>query len=269
MILLPIGDEPNDPKRIAWMNYALIAVNVLAFIWMRATYTTDAAFREFVGEYGYTPADGSVQTIFSSMFLHADWLHLGGNMLFLWIFGDNIGARLGALGYLLAYLAVGVAATLIFGAFNADSTMPLIGASGAISGVQGLYFIICPRHRVKLFVFLYVYINVLKVNARWIMGLWFVLQDVLPLLVSIEVETGDLVAHMAHLGGFASGLALMLILKPLAPGLADAELAEQGHSHRYVSGAARSKRYERTRRKDPYESGVRKRSRFDQHPPEA
>ncbi|MDJ0523268.1 MAG: rhomboid family intramembrane serine protease [Planctomycetota bacterium] len=261
MLILPIGDEPNDKKHVAWVNYSLIAANVVAFVWMRATYATEAAFQAFILEHAYVPAVGSFDTIFKSMFMHAGWMHLGGNMLFLWIFGDNIEQRLGAFGYLLAYLAVGVGATLIYGAFRAESTMPVVGASGAISGVQGLYFIACPRHRVKVFMFLWVYVNVFFVNARWIMGIWFVMQDVIPLLISMNVNIGGGVAHLAHLGGLVSGLVLMLLLKPIAPGMREAEQGERPRNRQYAGGRARSGAYERHRKRDPYESGVRKRSR--------
>ena len=262
-MFLPIGDEPNHPKHVAWMNYALIGVNIVVFLWMRSTHAGPEAFNGLVLEYGYKPADGSVATIFTSMFMHAGWLHLFGNMLFLWIFGDNVEARLGPLGYLGAYLGVGVAATLVFGAFNAQSTIPLVGASGAISGVQGLYFVACPRHRVKLLVWLYVIVTVIKVNARWLMAIWFVMQDLIPVLVRVDGVPGDSVAHLAHLGGFASGLALMLVLKPLAPRIEAAALYERGIGGRYAGGRANSDRYDRSRRNDPYESGIRKRSRLD------
>jgi len=262
-MLLPIGDEPNHPKHIAWMNYALIAVNVVTFVWMRSTHPTDDAFGRLIFQYGYKPADASIGAVFTSMFMHAGWLHLIGNMWFLYIFGDNIEARLGAFGYLVAYLAVGAAATLVFGAFNSGSEVPLVGASGAISGVEGLYFVACPRHRVKVFVFLYVIITVVKVNARWIMAFWFVMQDLIPVLVRIDGVPGDNVAHLAHLGGFASGLALMLVLRPLAPRIEAAALYERGAGDRYTGGRAASHRYGRNRRHDPYESGIRRRSRLD------
>ena len=152
MLILPIGDEPNDPKRVAWMNYALIVMSVAFYVLALSKGVSGGGYERFVIRWAYNPADPSVPTLFSSMFMHGDWMHLGGNMLFLWIFGDNVEARLGPLLYLVAYLVLGVVATLVFGIFNAGLDEPLIGASGAISGVQGLYWIACPRHKVKVFV---------------------------------------------------------------------------------------------------------------------
>jgi membrane associated rhomboid family serine protease len=137
-------------------------------------------------------------TLFTSMFLHdpTSYLHLGGNMLFLWIFGDNVEARLGRVGYLAAYLATGFAATLLHGAVDTGSAIPGLGASGAISGVQGLYIVLFPRNRVKLFVAMYV-VTVLHVQALWMILAWFVLQDLLPFLIQTSVMGGS-----AALAGF-------------------------------------------------------------------
>jgi membrane associated rhomboid family serine protease len=244
MLLIPIGDEPNDPKRVPWMNYTLIAANVLVFVAVRFTAPTQAAFEKAVLDWGYIPAVGEPHTVLSAMFMHAGWLHLFGNMLFLWIFGDNIERRLGPLGYLLAYLAVGIGATLIYGRFSMDSTVPCVGASGAISGVEGLYFVACPRHRVKLFFWFYFFINVFTVPARLVIGLWFVLQDLVPVLIQ-QSPTGYGVAHMAHLGGFASGLVLMILLLPIARRNELEEAGELSRSHRYKSGQVA--RYDRER----------------------
>jgi hypothetical protein len=141
------------------------------------------------------------------MFLHASWLHLGGNMLFLWIFGDNVEHRLGRIGYLLAYLGCGVAATLFFALFAQGSKVPMLGASGAISGVLGFYFLWFPRNRVKVFVFLFPFImNTFLVPARLVLGFFLLIDNLLPFLISGGASTG--VAHGAHIGGFVAGLAL-------------------------------------------------------------
>ncbi len=238
MLILPIGDQPNDPKRVPWMNYALIAANALVFLFVAAPVLGNEAQAEIVmRRWGYLPSDPTLQTLFSSMFMHAGWMHLIGNMLFLWIFGDNIESRLGSLGYLFAYLGVGAAATLVFGAFNGDTLYPCVGASGAISGVQGLYFIACPKHKVRVFLWLYVFVRVTLVPARLIMGFWFVMNDIVPVVMKLPGQ----VAHMAHLGGFASGLVLMLILRPLVARIEEAAAREGKHAHRYQS--QRSQRY--------------------------
>lgn len=271
MLILPIGDEPNDPGRVAWMNYALIAMNIALYALALSKGTdgwpAQSGYDQFVLRWAYNPSDASVPTLFSSMFMHANWMHLGGNMLFLWIFGDNVEARLGPLLYLIAYLILGVVATLAFGLFNAGLDEPVLGASGAISGVQGLYWIACPRHRVKVFVWVFIIIvTVIHVNARWIMVFWFFMQDVLPMLVG-EGPTGGGVAHLAHLGGFAGGVLLMLGMRSFLPRMQAVEEGELAHARRYRGGRAGSRRYERIRRRDPYAPGGRKLSRPPPLPP--
>lgn len=234
-MFIPIGDTPNDSRRVPWMNYTLIGVNVLIFFWLKAT-TGPGGYDKVLLHWGYTPLDGGILNLFSCMFLHGDILHLFGNMLYLYIFGDNIEARLGPVGFLAAYLATGVVATLAFAGFNADSVVPLVGASGAISGVQGLYFVACPRHKVKLLLWIYWYINVFYWNARWVMLLFLVTQDVIGLLAAGSRVGG--VAHLAHLGGFGAGVLLMLALKPFVPRIEDAAWSEeQPHSWRYERGS--------------------------------
>ncbi len=249
-MFLPIGDQPNDPKHVPWMNYSIIAANVIIFAVTRLG-SPDAKFGEILVTWGYTPSEPRFIEIFSSMFLHATWMHLIGNMWFLYIFGDNIESRLGPLGYLAAYLLVGVAATLIYGAFNQDTTLPVVGASGAISGVQGLYFIACPRHKVKLFIWFYFFITVVHVSARVIMGFWFILQDIVPVILNRGPVPGGGVAHLAHIGGFVAGLVLMLLLKPLVRRIEMAEAGELPHASRYAGGHA-SRYSHRRRRRDPY-----------------
>jgi membrane associated rhomboid family serine protease len=212
-VFLPIGDEPNVRHAPSWVNYGLIASNVVLFLVAQAAgRRPGATYDEVVQAYGYVPASPSFETLFSSMFMHANLLHLFGNMLYLWIFGDNVEARLGPLGYLATYLATGAAATLAFGVANADSATPLVGASGAISGIQGVYFVAFPRNRVKLLIWFY-YVTVIHVKARWIIGFWFVVNDILPMVVGRSL-LGDQVAHAAHLGGFGAGLAVALAVAP-------------------------------------------------------
>ena len=251
-MLLPIGDEPNAPRHVAWMNYTIIGANVLVFLLVQMSGGGRESVQEILWNYGYVPAESDWTRLFTCLFMHDGFWHIAGNMLFLWIFGDNMEARLGPFGYLAAYLALGVVATLVFAGFNADSTIPLVGASGAISGVQGLYFIACPRHKVKLFVWFYFFISVVRVNARLIMGLWFVMQDLIPTVIQIKEHTGGGgVAHMAHLGGFVGGVVLMLVLRPLVGRIEQMHAAEFGGV--YSGGSAKSKHYQRTRRRNPYE----------------
>ncbi|MEC8493480.1 MAG: rhomboid family intramembrane serine protease, partial [Planctomycetota bacterium] len=173
-MFLPIRDAPNPPG-VAVVNYALIAVNVAVFLLITVPLglqeldPNDPAAAEFlrqrvelygrqalqvpasaydivVHRYGYRPAEGSALSLLTSMFLHGGFMHLAGNMLFLWIYGDNVEARLGRVRYLIAYLLSGTAATLFFSAFDSSSQIPLVGASGAISGVLGFYFVFFPRN---------------------------------------------------------------------------------------------------------------------------
>jgi hypothetical protein len=138
------------------------------------------------------------------MFLHANFMHLAGNMLFLWIYGDNCEHRLGRLLYLAIYLLTGAAATLSFALFASGSLTPLVGASGAISGVLGLYFLLFPRNQVKVFILLFpIFFNVILLPARWVLGFYVVIDNLLPFLGGI----GSGVAYGAHLGGFFAGLA--------------------------------------------------------------
>ncbi len=210
-MLIPIGDEPREPGT-PWVNHALIAANVLVFLVFQGAGREAAMERSMA--WAYVPAAPTLSTAFASMFMHAGWMHLLGNMLFLWIFGDNVEARLGRIGYLAAYLATGLAATLIHGMIDSGSAIPSLGASGAISGVQGLYVVLFPRNRVKLFIAMYV-VTIIRVQALWVILFWFVLQDLLPFLLQTSILGGG-VAHAAHLGGFASGILLALALKPLA-----------------------------------------------------
>ena len=220
-MLLPIGDEPNDPRHTAWMNYALIGANVLVFV--LSAFQPRAQFEQFLMDWAYNPRDPTVVTLVSSTFVHASFLHIFGNMLFLWIFGDNIEARLGPWLHLGVYLLLGCFANLIHGLF-ADA--PVVGASGAVSGIQGMYFVACGRHRVRMLFWFYFFITVLHVNARIVMGFWFIMQDVIPTIANLRVNVTDQVAHMAHLGGFAVGLVAMLVLRRLLRRIARADARE-------------------------------------------
>jgi membrane associated rhomboid family serine protease len=215
--VIPIGDEPNPHVHRPVVNYLLIAANVVVFLAARGSVRGDDGYQALVERWGYVPADPSLVTLFSSMFMHAGFMHLAGNMLFLWVFGDNVEARLGSVGYLAAYLMAGAAATLAFAQADLGSAVPLVGASGAISGVQGLYFVSFPHNRVRLLI-IYWIITVVHVPARVIILFWFVLQDLLP-VIGFQVlgrgEAGDGVAHLAHLGGFAAGFVLGVVLVPL------------------------------------------------------
>ncbi len=207
LVSLPLGAQPPDTSSAAFEAYVEVVRNQLPpGVPLRAALAGTSAYDLYVFEHGYKPAEPQAADLFYSLFLHGGFLHLFGNMLFLWIYGDNVEYRLGRLGYLAAYLATGVAATLFFSLFALGSKVPLVGASGAISGVLGFYFLWFPRNTVRMFVFLFpFFMNVVSVRARIVLGIYLFLDNVLPFLVSTGGGGG--VAHGAHIGGFVAGLA--------------------------------------------------------------
>ena len=242
-MFLPLGDEPN-PRGVPFVTYALIAMNCAVYLFItlplggvapdpanpllgeyvrvvadhlpanvsiQQVLGSISAYDLVVFGYGYRPADPHVATLFTAMFLHSGVMHLAGNMLFLWIYGDNVEHRLGAVRYLLWYLATGVAATLVHAWFNPSSGLPLVGASGAISGVLGFYFVWFPHNRVRLFVFLFPIIwNVFLVPARLVLAMFLIVENLLPFV--IERGAGG-VAYGAHIGGFVAGLAAAWVME--------------------------------------------------------
>jgi membrane associated rhomboid family serine protease len=242
-MFLPLSDAPN-PRGVPWVTYLLIASSVGIYLFvnlplsmqrpeaddpalheylrvmaprlppqvpLEALYRQTSRYDLFVFEHGYRPAAPSAADLFLSMFLHGGLLHLLGNMLFLWIYGDNVEYRLGRLGYLVSYLGTGVAATLFFSLFAQGSQVPLVGASGAISGVLGFYFLWFPRNVVRVYVFLFpLLMDVVEVSARIVLAFYLVVDNLLPFLLQRGGAGG--VAHGAHLGGFVAGVAAAFVL---------------------------------------------------------
>ena len=237
-MLLPLGDEPN-PRGAPWVTYCLIAANAAVYLLVSlplgavrpalddpalagylavlvnqfAGRVSDldllrqiSAYDLVVFTHGFRPADPAAAALLTSMFLHAGFMHLAGNMLFLWIYGDNVEHRLGPGRFLLAYLATGVAATLFHAAFDADSELPLVGASGAISGVLGFYFIWFPHNRVRLWITLFpFFMRIVHWPARLVLGIYLFVDNVMPFLIVSGAGAGG-VAYGAHIGGFLGGL---------------------------------------------------------------
>jgi hypothetical protein len=210
--MIPLKD--NIPaEKTPFVTYALIAVNVLAFFYELAL---GEGLDTFVFYYGVVPDTvtagiyGPQYTIlpfFTSMFLHGGWLHIIGNMLFLWIFGDNVEDRMGHFLYLLFYLASGVGASILHVASDPHSTIPTIGASGAIAGVMGAYFVLYPRARVMSAVILFVFIKLMEIPAVIFLGIWFLIQIFSGVAsIGADAASGG-VAFWAHVGGFIVGLA--------------------------------------------------------------
>jgi membrane associated rhomboid family serine protease len=229
--VLPLKD--NVPTRtFPIVTVALIAANIVVWLW-----EWQNGVDKEVLHYGYYPCtlEGPCtvpasavhhlpwyEGAFSSMFLHGSWIHVGGNMLFLWIFGNNVEDALGKVRYLLWYLAAGLAATaaqtfvtLAF-ANDAGASIPNVGASGAIAGVLGAYFLILPRASV-LTVFLFILIFLREIPAVWFLGIWIGLQIWQGGLGLLAPQSGGGVAFFAHIGGFAFGLGTVFLVAKRRP----------------------------------------------------
>jgi len=208
--MIPLRDV--IPSRTTpWVTLAIICLNVAVFTFEIALSPDNRT--QFFFAYGLIPAHFSWATAVSSMFLHDGWLHIGGNMLSLWIFGDNVEDRLGHVRFLIFYLLVGLAAVLAQTASDPASTLPLIGASGAIAGVMGAYFVTFPTSRVLVLVFLFFFVDVVEIPALLYLGFWFLLQLVEGVgRIGMSGATGG-VAFWAHAGGFLSGIAGVWLFK--------------------------------------------------------
>lgn len=208
--MFPIRDH-NPSERTPLVTWALIAVNVLVFLAMLPLMNDERALYALYWDWGLVPAkisEGFGYTGFvSSMFLHSGFMHILGNMLFLWIFGDNLEDRLGHLGFLAFYLAAGIGAALLQTAAAPASMVPMVGASGAIAGVMGGYLMLFPRARVDVLVIIVVIVRIIPVPAWLMLGLWFALQ-LLQGLTS-PADAGG-VAYWAHAGGFLVGVGAVL-----------------------------------------------------------
>ncbi len=207
--MFPIGDDNTARRTAPVVTYALIALNVLFF------FVELAGGDAFINAWSFVPTRflanpaGDFVTVFTSMFMHAGWLHIGGNMLYLWIFGDNVEDLFGHARYLVFYLLCGIAATFAQLVFSLGSSIPNLGASGAIAGVLGAYILLFPQRSVKVMVGN----GVTQMPAIIVIGLWFVLQLFSGIgSIAATTDTGG-VAYMAHIGGFIAGVVLAFILR--------------------------------------------------------
>jgi membrane associated rhomboid family serine protease len=210
--MFPLRDH-NPSSRTPYVNYALIALNVIVFLSYFQLFADPRALQAFFFHWALLPAAVSegqhYYGFLTSMFLHGGLLHLGGNMLFLYIFGDNMEDAFGHFGYLLFYLASGIAAAGGQYLMAPYSMVPMLGASGAIAGVMGGYLLLFPRARIDILIIFVVIFRIIPVPAWMMLGLWFGLQIFSG--ASTAVEEGG-VAYWAHTGGFVAGLALTLPL---------------------------------------------------------
>jgi membrane associated rhomboid family serine protease len=207
--MFPIGDDNSARRSFPIVTYALIALNILVF------FLELSGGETFVMKWAFVPsrflADPlrDFPTLFTAMFMHAGWVHLGGNMLYLWIFGDNVEDRFGHIQFTVFYLLCGLAATFAQLAFSIGSDIPNLGASGAIGGVLGAYVLLFPKASVKVLQGQ----RVVPVPALIVIGLWFILQLFSGVgSLASTADTGG-VAYMAHIGGFVAGFALTFLFR--------------------------------------------------------
>ena len=227
-MVMPLGDDDIDRRSVPVVTYALIAVNIL--VWLlelsqgekfingystvpfEITHHTDLVGIQSIQAGGqsfpihlYPGPTPIYLTLLFSMFMHASWLHIGGNMLYLWIFGDNIEDRIGHAKFLVFYLICGLAASAAEIVFQANSKIPSLGASGAIAGVLGAYLILFPKRQVRVLFAR----QIVNMPAFIVLGLWILLQIYSQISVAGGQRGG--VAYMAHIGGFVAGVALIFL----------------------------------------------------------
>ena len=207
--MLPIGDDNSSRRTAPLVTYALLALNILFF------FVELSGGDAFIEKWAFVPSRflanpaGDFLTLFTAMFMHAGWLHLGSNMLYLWIFGDNVEDRFGHIKFTIFYLLCGLAATFAQLAFSLDSNVPNLGASGAIAGVLGAYILLFPKKNIRVLQGQ----RVIQVSALIVIGLWIVLQLFSGIgSIADTSQTGG-VAYMAHIGGFVAGFVLTFLFR--------------------------------------------------------
>lgn len=220
--MIPLKDR-NPTRRVPIVNIVIIILNLAVFIYQ---ISLGRGLEGFLYKFGVVPdaISNSINTVqlspkvffplFSSMFLHGGWLHLGGNMLYLWVFGDNVEDKLGRGRYLMFYLLCGIAASIAHIIIDPHSTIPTVGASGAISGVLGAYLLMFPKARVLTLIPIFVFLQFAELPALVVLGFWFVMQFFNG-LISLGYETAGMggVAWWAHIGGFVAGMVLVFPFK--------------------------------------------------------
>lgn len=213
--MFPVGDDDSAVRSTPVITYLLVAINVAVFLLELSNGD------EFIRQWAFIPARfsqnpmGDFPTLFSAMFMHGGWMHLFGNMLYLWIFGNNVEDRFGSLKFLIFYLVSGLLATFAQYVFVPGSNIPNVGASGAIAGVLGAYLLLFPQQRVRVAIGY----NVVAMPALIVIGFWAFLQlfsGIGSIANTDETEQGG-VAYMAHVGGFVAGLVLAFMMRGRGP----------------------------------------------------
>lgn len=221
MLFLPIADD-NPTRRTPYVTWTVMALCIVVFLWQQSL--TPLEQRAALLSYGVIPAvlfgvrDLPPQldmipgwaSIFTSMFMHGGWLHLGGNMLYLWIFGNNVEDSMGHGRFIAFYLLCGVLAALAQSVAAPGSTIPMVGASGAIAGVLGAYLLLHPKANVRVFVWIIIFFRIINVPAMVVLGIWFIMQFLSG--ATTAADAGG-VAFLAHIGGFVAGSALIPVFR--------------------------------------------------------
>jgi membrane associated rhomboid family serine protease len=216
MQMIPLRDI-NPRRRFPLITLVLILLNVLVFVY-ELLLPSEYALNSLVFTWGLVPYrlvqldPRAIVTIFTSMFMHSGFMHIIGNMLYLWIFGDNIESALGSFRFIVFYLLCGVGAAMGQVLINPVSEIPMIGASGAISGVLGAYLLLYPRAEVETLVILGYFVRLVRMPALVVLGFWIILQ-LFSGLASLGMDASGGVAFFAHVGGFVTGLVLVLLLR--------------------------------------------------------
>jgi membrane associated rhomboid family serine protease len=223
--MIPIGDDNRGKRRPPFVVVTLVLVNVAVFIYQLTL--SDGELERFIYSWGARPFELSHMqdvrplielpiwvTVFSSMFMHGGWLHIGGNMLYLWVFGDNVEDAMGHARFLLFYLLCGIGATAGQVLIDTNSLVPMVGASGAISGVMAAYLVLFPGGRVRTLVFIGIFVTVLMLPSIIVIGFWILLQFMIGFAsLGPETQQTDGVAYFAHIGGFVTGFALVFLFR--------------------------------------------------------
>ena len=222
MFFIPLFDD-NPSRRTPWVAWSAIALCVLIFFWQQSLGPQGERLAFF--QYGFVPANASGAaplppglavlpawaTMITAMFLHGGWMHLGGNMLYLWIFGDNVEDSMGSVRFACFYILCGVAAALAQFMIDPSSRVPMVGASGGIAGVLGAYLILHPRAAVRTFLLIFIFVRFINLPAWIVLGIWIGGQFI-AVPGALSGNDGG-VAYFAHIGGFIAGMVLVPFFK--------------------------------------------------------
>ena len=209
--MIPLRDV--IPSRTTpYVTIGIIVLNALMFLW---ELSVGSQIDQFLFTFGLIPADFMWSRVLTSMFVHGGWLHVGGNMLYLWIFGDNVEDRMGHGRFIVFYLLCGITAALAQTAMAPDSPVPMVGASGAIAGVMGAYFVLYPRSRIVTLVPLFIFVQIMEVPAILFLGIWFLMQFIsgVGTVATVAARNSGGVAFWAHVAGFVAGVAGVMVFR--------------------------------------------------------